>query len=119
MPKVCLDGRWGLVTPYRTHTVATKASTNAYVTLGTLYLATSTKTTIMLRETNVNAVMYSIDLSMDNIKWKNKVTDQDIAKNAIEFETITDLWRYVRVQIIDKVGGTHGSVELKAHSEKM
>jgi len=119
MPQLVLDGKWVVASPSATHTVATTATTNAYVTLGTLYLSGCTKTNIWLRETNVNAVMYSIDGSMDNTNWTNLKTDQDIAKNASVYETLTDLWRYVRVQIIDKVGGTHGSVEMKAHSERM
>ena len=119
MPRLCWDGKWIQASPFLSHTVATKASTNVYVTLGTLYLAECSKTTIFLRETNVNAIMYSIDGSMDNTNWKNIKTDQDIAKNASAYETLNDLWRYVRVQIIDKVGGTHGSVELKSHSERM
>jgi len=119
MPRLVLDGKWVGVSPYRTHTVATKASTNSYVTLATLYLADCTKTTIWLRETNVNAIEYSIDLSMDNSNWTNKKTDVDLAKNASVSETLTDLWRYVRVQIKSDVADTHGSVELKAHSERM
>ena len=106
--------------PYRTHTVSTTATTNAYVTLGTLYLTDCTKTNIWLKETNVNAVMYSIDGSQDGgTTWENLKTNQDLAKNASAYETITDLWTRIRVQIIDKVGGTHGSVRMNALSEKM
>jgi hypothetical protein len=89
---------------------ATQATTAAYVTLFAKSIQEARILTILLTETVGQDVMYSVDVSMDNALWINLKTNVVILANTSAFEVLTDPWQYLRVQIIDRVGGTHGSV---------
>lgn len=97
----------------------TQTSTDAYVSMGIVTAPASIKKLlIQLTELNVNAVKFKILASNDlatETTLANAVTlkaETTIAKNgAANPETIEDAWRYVEVQVVDAVGGSHGSLK--------
>jgi len=109
--------------PYKDADIATQATTAGYATLGgtdgELWIGDLTEWVFELRETVGQNTMYQVQFSMDRTNWYTKKTDQDLVANGHKAESGSDKWRWLRVQIIDKVGGTHGSVLLNLHGEKM
>lgn len=107
--------------PYFRYYPGSQTTTNIYVdhTRAWIWIADLKRITIVLRETNVNNVEYSIDVSSDNTNWVNLKTDQDLIKNTIEYEILENVWRYVRVQIRSDVADTHGTVDLYIMGERM
>lgn len=105
--------------PWVEKSTATTATTNAYATLVSFVTKDKDKHTFVLRETAGEDVMYEIQGTLDGTNWVTIVTDQDISANGTAYETLTDLWDNVRIRIIDKVGGTHGSVAFDALARKM
>jgi hypothetical protein len=97
-----------------------QVTTNAYVTLGAaLSYQGHNKMTLQLVESGAQNTMYSIDGSNDNTNWTNLMTNKDLAASSTAYETLSDLWMYVRIRIIDKVGGTHGTVTMYYEAQKM
>jgi len=107
--------------PYFRYNPATQTTTNAYVnhTRNFIWIADLTKLTIVIRETNVNAITWSIDVSHNSTNWINIKTDQALAKNATTYETLTDVWRYIRLQIKSTVADAHGTVDMYIMGERM
>jgi hypothetical protein len=91
-------------------TAGPQATTAAYVTLSTGSIAKVQKATLVLTESGGQNTMYSIDASMDNATWVNLMTNVDLPANTTGYEVLSNMWRYLRVQIIDKVAGVHGAV---------
>jgi hypothetical protein len=106
---------------YDYSTIGPEATTNAYVTMtgGVWSYFGHNKMTMQFIESAGEDTMYSIDGSMDNVNWINLMTDVDLPANTTNRQTFTDLWNHIRVQIIDKVGGTHGAVTVKYEAQRM
>lgn len=93
----------------KTVSVNTLTSTNAYVAGFTSRLDQFDKLTIILVENNVNAIKYRIRVGVNSTDLKSLMTDQVCAKNAIEYETLSDLWNYIEIAIASNVAGTHST----------
>lgn len=108
-PQLCLDGIWN---PSLVLIQPTQVTTNAYVALSNFptYIGNSDKLTVVLTETAAQDTMYRIELSNDNSVWIVQKTDANLLASTSVNETLTDRWAYIRISVIDKVGGTHGSV---------
>lgn len=91
------------------YSVLGQTSTNNYVTEALVFVYPWQNKIIYILENNVNAIEYSIDGSMNGTDWHNLTTDKDIAKNGDAYETVTDAWVFLRVQIKSDVAGTHST----------
>jgi len=59
-----------------------------------------------------NNLLYSIDVSNENIIWINKITDQSLVVGTPVKETLTEPWNYMRVQVKPAVDDTHGTISV-------
>lgn len=84
-------------------------SADAYATFLTAYVYPWQNKLIYVIENNVNAITYSVDGSVDNANWVRIVTDQAIAKNGSDYQTVTDAWIWLRVQVKSTAAGTHST----------
>lgn len=64
---------------------------------------------VYIKENNVNAISYRIDGSMDKVNWVNLHALADIGKNGDDYQTLTDAWVWIRVQIKSTAAGTHST----------
>jgi len=112
-------------TPYTDRTTTATTSTNSFVSLGTWWVADITKALITVRETGTtNGITYQIEGSMDNTNYKVLKLDGGVVERAVvaggfEYETIVELWKYLRVSIKSTVGGSHGVGVADLHGERM
>lgn len=89
-----------------------ETSTNSYVSMGSARIEDFSKMTIYLRETGgANDVLFKIDVSMDNANWINVKAEDTLSASEKHYETLSDVWHYVRVQIKSAVAGSHGTVQ--------
>lgn len=86
-----------------------QTSTNSYVTEILAYVLPWQNKIVYVKENNVNAISYSVDGSMDGTDWHNLVTDVAVAKNGDSYQTLTDAWVWLRVQIKSTVAATHST----------
>jgi hypothetical protein len=92
---------------------SSQATTNSYVTALKLQIPTHIKQILVhIKELNVNAIKYKILASTDNVTYETLKAATTIAKNGSTYETLTDPWPWVDVQVTDDAGGTHGSVKV-------
>lgn len=69
------------------------------------------KMLIQLKEDNTNAIDYQILASMDDTDWFTLKASTTIAKNGSAYETLTDPWTDLDVQIKDTVPAAHGKLD--------
>jgi len=68
---------------------------------------------IQIQENNINAVLCQVLASNNGTDWVTlNASDIAVAKNGQDYEVIADPWKYVKVQVKDAVGGTHGAVKV-------
>lgn len=81
------------------------------IVVGTLYFyMRGLKSKVIQLSAATQALVYSIDVSNDNIIWVNKVTDQPLAVATPIGETLTEIWNYMRVQVKPAAAGVHGTI---------
>jgi hypothetical protein len=90
-----------------------QVTTNAYATCVQINFGGWDRLLMQLSESAGQNVMYSLDASIDGSLWTNLKTNVDLLASGTQWESLTDLWPYVRIQIIDKFSGTHGTVTVK------
>jgi hypothetical protein len=104
--------------PKLLNTPAAIASTASYASAisGPLVIATTyNRITINIKESNVNAVMYQIIGYTEASGFARPIvlaTNLDVAKNGADHQILEVPLLAIDVQVIDKVGGTHGSVNV-------
>jgi hypothetical protein len=86
-------------------------STNAFASALKIKTSFANKLLIHLKEHNTNDIRYKILGSMDDVVYETLVASTLLATNTSAYETLTDPWEYLDVQIIDNVGGTHGKLD--------
>ena len=87
------------------------ATTSAYVSALKVKVPPHIKGLLIhLAEDNVNAVKFKILGSSDDSRYEMLKGDTIIAKNGSTYETLTDAWLWVDIQVKDSVAETHGSV---------
>jgi len=121
MPLLSVNGDWSPAknSPYVTET-KTQASANAYASMGSIWIGNLTKMTISVRETGgAKDVLFKIDVSMDGTVWKNIMAEDTLSASEHHYETLSDAWRWLRVQIKSALADNHGAVEAILHGEKM
>jgi len=94
--------------------VSAKASTGAYVSAVLVPVPPQIKNLLVhIVEKNVNAVKFKIlGTSRDGGKQETLKAETTIAKNGSTYETLTEPWLFIDVQIIDSVAPDHGSVDI-------
>jgi len=81
------------------------------IVVGTLYFyMRGLKSKVIQLSAATQALVYSIDVSNDNIIWVNKVTDQALTVATPVAETLTEIWNYMRVQVKPAAAGVHGTI---------
>jgi hypothetical protein len=92
-----------------------QVTTNAYVIYGAAHgWVGKDKATIMLTETGgANGALYQVQASLDGTNWVTLKTDVALAASAVVYETITDLWTQLRINIIDAIPASHATVAIE------
>lgn len=67
--------------------------------------------TITLAATT-NNLLFSIDVSNENIIWINKVTDQTLVVGTPQLAFLSEPWNYIRIQVKPAVDDTHGTISV-------
>lgn len=110
--------------PYTARGPDTKTSVNAYAVIATWWVKDVGKATIVFRETGgVNGVTYQIEGSLDGTNYTVLDTstgvDVVVVANGMEYETIVELWEYLKISIKSTVGGSHGDGSVELLGERM
>lgn len=83
----------------------TGTTTAAYVTALTKTFQNYSKMLLHIIETGgAQSMKYKIHGSVCGTTWHEIVAATDLAASADEYETITDAWSFIRVQVIDDSG---------------
>lgn len=101
---------------------ANQVTTAAYAVYGVspAYWTTIVKGTIVLRETGgANGALYWVQGTLDGTNWVTLKKDQPLIASGIVYETITDLWAQLQIQIIDAIAASHATVEIKEYYESL
>jgi hypothetical protein len=80
------------------------------ITATAYFLVRSFKTKTLQLSAATQALVYSIDVSVDGTVWVNKVTDQALTVATPVAETLTEIWNYMRVQVKPAAAGVHGTI---------
>jgi len=96
--------------------MASQVTTAAYVIYGMAHgWVGKDKATIMLIETGgVNGALYQIQGSLDGINWTTLKTDAPLVASGVVYETISNLWTQLRINIIDAIAPNHATVAIQA-----
>jgi len=90
---------------YKLYQSGSLVSTAAYAQIGIQYRAGYKKTLIYLRETGgAESFMYRIQLGITQTILETIKTDVSVAASGTAYETLTDAWPWVKVDIIDDSG---------------
>lgn len=87
----------------------TQTSADAYAIVLTVYVYPWQNKLVYVIENNVNAITYSIDGSMNGSDWERILTDEAVAKNGSDYQTLTDAWVWLRIQFKSTAAGTHST----------
>lgn len=98
----------------------TQTSANAYATVGSIVTVRSEIKTLVIQctEKNVNAVKIKILASNSRtdegalLEPVELLAETVIAKNAARYDTISDPWRFIDVEVASNVAATHGSLKV-------
>ena len=63
---------------------------------------------IHVKENNTNAIKYQVLASNDDVTYETLKAATTVAKNGSTYETLSDPWLWVDVQVQDNVAETHG-----------
>lgn len=61
----------------------------------------------------VAALHFKIDVSNNLTDWHPKKAETAIAIGAFTFESMTEIWRYVRIQVKPQAAGVHGTLAVR------
>lgn len=87
----------------------TATSTNNYVSVYKVSDSHSRHIAISIKENNVNALLYKVLGSLDDVTFHELLAETSLAKNGSDYQTIEGAWRYIDVQIKSAVAETHGN----------
>lgn len=92
--------------------VSQAVSTNAMVSALKISPDFYHKLVIHLKEHATNDVCYQIRASNDDVTYFTILNYTLLPTSGVDFQTLTDPWQYIDVQIMDAVSGTHGKVDI-------
>jgi len=91
--------------------VSSKLTTNAYVSALKIQVPRHIGSLLLqLVEENVNAVKFKVLGSNDDDNYETLKAETVLAKNASTYETLTDPWLWVDIQVKASVDDAHGRV---------
>ena len=87
-------------------------TTDAYQTTVMMFEPYS-KLLIQIIETGVSSynIKFKIDASNDRSNWENLKSETTLAADSQTFETLTDAWRYIRLQAKSGTASSHTTVK--------
>lgn len=91
-------------------------STAAYVeVIASTFVGDATKVLIMFGESiGANGVTFKISASSKGLSWIVLKT-VPVAAGTMTYETLTDAWRYIKIEIIDTIPASHGTAWCSLH----
>jgi len=63
------------------------------------FLVKGYRSKIIQLKCTLNDLIFKIDVSLDATNWHNIKDETTLAKDAVTYETLTEPWNYLRVQI--------------------
>ena len=88
-------------------------TTNNYASALKLKLgASADRLTVHIKENNVAAVRWKVLSSLDDVVYETIRDEEIVLQNGSDYDTLTDLWRYVDVQVISNVVDVPGVVTI-------
>lgn len=113
MTDMIYDGRVSTKAFYtrKVASVASQATTNTMADLLVILSQNwKDKMVIWIKEENTHDIQYQILASNDNSRWETIKGATVLLTNGSTYQTLSDPWIYVKIQVMDNVSGTHGSV---------
>lgn len=95
-------------------------STNSYANILKRDIRDVKKLTVYLIETGgSNDILFKIQGSMDDSNWEDLKAETTLAASGTAYETLTDNWLHIRIQIKAASAGSQGTVTCVLLGEKM